>query len=70
MAQQTENTDQIARLKCIIIEAEQAPPVPADEEEFTEENTLELAPYEVVRTMDELDAELTPWIVNEELGGP
>ena len=59
----------VAIHRMVVLIDEQAPPVEADEDDLTEENTLDLSPYEVVRTMDALDAELVPWLVNEELGG-
>jgi len=59
------NEDMVTIHKMVVLIDEQAPSVPADEDDLTEENTLDLSPYEVVRTMDELDAELTPWLVNE-----
>lgn len=63
------NEDMVAIHRMVVLIDEQAPPVPADEEdEDTVEDTVQLAPYEIARLLDEVAIEVVPWVVAEEHG--
>lgn len=66
------NEDMVAIHRMVVLIDEQAPAVEVDEHEedtLESESTVDLAPFEIAwREEFEADAELTPWIVNEEHG--